>query len=44
MGIFKSAVKQVAVAAIAVLGKRVATKVVSKLAEKVAKSRVTDNK
>ena len=44
MGILKSAVKQAAVAAIAVLGKRIATKVVSKLAEKVAKPRVTSDK
>lgn len=39
MGIIRSAVKQMAVAAMVVLGKRIATKVVSKMAEKATKPR-----
>jgi hypothetical protein len=39
MGIFRSAVKQVALAAMVVLGKRIATKVASKMAEKSTKPR-----
>jgi hypothetical protein len=39
MGIIRSAVKQVALAAIVVLGKRIATKVAGKMAEKATKPR-----
>jgi hypothetical protein len=39
MGIIRSAVKQVAIAAMIVLGKRIATKVASKIAEKATNPR-----
>jgi hypothetical protein len=44
MGIIRSAVKQVAVAAMVVLGKRIASRVAGKIAEKAAKPRPETSK
>jgi hypothetical protein len=44
MGIIRSAVKQVALAAMVVLGKRIATRVAGKIAEKATKPRPQTSK